>query len=390
MGRSTIFVGTQIQGTVPDTASESQVSWPDLDINGTIADIVGQNKFDNVKAIALAASTDWDLVRVVTKAGAIERVGPGRLLVLNKGDTIARIEPVMTIPPTRPYNGTLQRGQQQPPATSAWAFDVSTGYVRNVGAVTLQTYKWSGSAWVAFSTVASGATLISSVGPTLTVQGAPLNERATDYSPDGVWSFADYAWFGSILNADGSSAKGVSFVGSKTLGNLGTPGDLTDPTTIKFAFAWGGLNPFFFGRLALDVFDSDCPDWAPRLPSQRQLTLPAITLPNGGGAGPPNTAIVTLPAFNVSAVEFCFKNDSATSGVYACWVTPSAISSYSSLDGVTETDGTSTYDTVAPSSDGSVVLENVRHPLVKLLLGSQAGQTLAAGGVITLTRRFTQ
>lgn len=393
MARKTLYLGGDVEGVNPIANGLARPSWPDIDSQGLLAD-PGAGRFDGQKAIALAAATDWDLVRVKLAIAGEELLGPGRLLVLNPADSITTIEPVLPVLATRLYNATAQRKGDVPPPDVRWAIDVSGANVdkiRNVTAGVLNVWKWDGSTWGApWATVAAGGVLLAAVtGNPVHINGNALHERATDYSPDGVWSFADYAAKGAILFSDGSNAGGLAYVTSFAFGNLGTAGDTTDPTPIHYGFRWGALTSQFFGRLAVDVFDGDCVDWAPRLPPQRTLVLPAINLAMSAGGTFANQAILTVPAFNVDGAEFLFRNPTGSGvNIYATLVEPSTASSYNSIGGVTVTDVPPTYATIPDGADGCVRMDAVRHPMVKILMGASGPVTIPAGAVLTLTRRF--
>lgn len=392
MGRTTLYLGGDVEGVNPIANGLPRPSWPDIDSQGLLAD-AGAGRFANIKAIALAAATDWDLVRVKLAVAGEELLGPGRLLVIPDNDSISNIEPVLPVLPTRLYDATAQRKGDVPQLDARWSIDVSGGgvdHIRNVTAGTLNVWKWDGGAWVAFATVAAGGVVLAAVtGNPVNINGNALHERATDYSPDGVWSFADYAAKGAILFSDGSNASGLSYVTSFAFGNLGTAGDTTDPTTVRYGFRWGALTSQFFGRLAVDVFDGDCVDWAPRLPPQRTLVLPALNIAESGGGTFATQAIVTVPAFNVDGVEFLFRNPTGSGvDIYVALVEPSPASGYNSTSGVTIAATPPTYATVPDGEDGCFRVDAVRHPMLKILMGASGAVTIPAGAMLTLTRRL--
>ena len=397
MTRKTIMVGAQVE--VPATNSSlnplngfALPSWPDVDTQQLFAPIDAA-AFAAARAIALAPATDWDLVRVKLASGLAELLSPGRVLVLPPGDSVASFEPLIPIQATRLYNSQLQRTGAKPGALTNWVVTTDGNFNIKTTATGGELYGWTGSAWNDSGPI--GANTIPFVPPSinLALNTSELSGRATDYSPDGVWSFADYAENGGLLFDDGTSAKGYAYVGSYLVGNLGTPGDLSAFSSIKFGFRWGNLTPLFYGRLAIDTWDGDCVDYPPRLPSQRQLVLPPISYA-GSGQNIPTQVTLTVPAFNVQSIEWLVRNNGGGGGggahddLYAQLVSPAAIDAFTTTDGVTTSDGTTTFGTIPAGQDGSIVLTDVRHPLVKLVIGSFGAVNLSAS-VLTLTRRFT-
>jgi hypothetical protein len=275
------------------------------------------------------------------------------------------------------------------------------GFVYNATAGTLPWWSWNGDAWVGGGSSAANQGVFTSASVNLTIDSAENNARATDYSPDGVWSFADYAENGAILYDDNTTvAKGSTYVTSHDFGNLGTAGDAGGGfTTTHFYFRFGELSDLFYGRLAVDVFDSDCPDWAPRLPPQRHIVLPALTLSASGSTGYLNQILMTLPTINVESVMWTLKNTGGSgAGSHSMWATmvlPQPSDDLDSLDGVTVlsapdgSGGTVTYDTILSGDEGAILYTGVANPLLKILMGSDGGNGIEAGSIITLTRRKT-
>ena len=399
MSRKTIFLGAPLEVTAPPAASSGYAalgqrrSWPDIDSAGAFA-AFPVSQFAGVKALALAAATDWDLIVVKTAGGNQEIVGPGRLLVLDAGDSIVDIQPITSWPSTRSYNGAMQRSGLLPQPRSDWFVKASDGSynIMSAGGPGVPLYNWNGAAWVSVGPTGSNPPFVPP-SVTLNLNNTILLARATDYSPDGVWSFADYAENGAIISDNGSSIKGLSYVASTPVGNLGTPGDLSSFTTVHFGFRWGQLSPLFFGALAVDVFDDSCVDWAPRLPSQRQLTFPPIAVAGTGGPGVLSQVIMSVPCFNVESIEWVIHNSGASGGgshaIYATIAEQTLDIPLTTAGGIPLTDGTTFYDTIAANDYGALVVSAVRHPLIKLLVGSDGGANIVTGSTLTLTRRFT-
>lgn len=400
MGRKLLWLGSGIEGAAVDVITPSAPSWPDIDVRGLAQDIVSPDKLAGVKALALSPWSDWDAVIVKYKSGQQELLTPGRVLVLPASESIADFLPPTPMAPTRPYDATLQRSKRPDPSTLAgkwFVFTDGTYQIAPTGPAggTRPLYQWDGSEWTFYNNMANGAVpfLPGSLSLALTNSVQP---RATDWSPDGVWSFADYAENG-WLDGNNDPLNGLAYVSYYALGNLGTPGDPVNYSTAQhFAFRWAGLTPKFFGRLALDLFDGECVDWAPRMPPQRQLCFSQLNVTQlTVNADPllPQQVVVTVPAFNVRGVEFLFHNGSAHP-VYVSLVSPSTAIPYAQPDGVTVLAGSPpvSYATVPAGEDGSVVLDDVRHPFVKLVIGAgqQNGAFITAGALLTLTRRVTQ
>jgi hypothetical protein len=398
MSRKTIFLGAPLEVTSPPpsgspySALGQRRSWPDIDSAGAFAAFPAA-QFAEVKALALAAATDWDLIVVKTAGGNQEIVGPGRLLVLDAGDAIVDIQPITNWPSTRSYNAALQRSGLLPQPRADWfvkASDASYN-IMSASGPGVPLYNWNGTAWVSVGPTGSNPPFVPP-SVTLDLNNTILLARATDYSPDGVWSFADYVENGAIVSDNGASIKGLSYVASTAVGNLGTPGDLSAFSTTHFGFRWGQLSPLFFGALAVDVFNDSCVDWAPRLPSQRQLSFPPIAVGPIGAPGV-NQVILSVPCFNVDSVEWVLHNAGGTGAgshsIYATIAEQTLDIPLTTVGGIPLTDGTTFYNTIVANDYGAILAAGIRQPMVKLLAGADGGANIVAGSTLTLTRRFT-
>lgn len=393
MARRTVYLGSNVTTRV-DTRGGSMVpaSWPDLDVNGNLAD-AGIQQLQGARAIALAYDTDWDLVRVYL-AGVVAPVllGPGRILELPGGQRVQRIEPVTACPSTRLYDASQTRNGVGPSKATAQKWQVVGDVnIQNVTAGPLTIYKWQNPGWDAGTAIAAGAN-----APCFVAQNAA--NRPADYSPDKLWSFADYLEAQLLVSGAGLTYNGQAFVSQLLMDMHGNIGDPTLPTTLLYGRYWaagqlsqGALSPLFYGRLAIDVFDDDCyPRDAGRLAPARMMTLAAIAVAHGAAA--PDTAILTVPIINAEGVEVLLKNTGANN-LFAQLVSPHADDLITSAAGVPYTDATSglAFATVPAGAELSLVMATPRHPFVKLVVGADVGgTTIGADSLITVKRALDQ
>jgi hypothetical protein len=426
MARHTVFVGAD-QGLRPDALGPVRVdirgpqrkSWPDIDrpsaggniiyASGRLADVdAGQlGQIDHIKAIALAYETDWDLVRVIfAGSGDPELLGPGRVLRVPKGNRIARIEPVTPSPSTRLYDNALASGAPQP-GCYGWAVDNATKQFYNGSANPLQNWAWhrigSGPGFwqQAVPTTAPGALL---AGYSLDGDGTAF-ARSSDGSPDGLWSFADYAESGAIgwRNPSALPLTGLAYVSGLPFDAHGNAGDATTPAVIRYSRYWangklrfGALSSLFYGRLALDLFDEDPgPDYIARLAPQRQITFGYISV--AAGAAYPDQPLITVPLFNARRAEFLFDN-TGPGNLYVNFYSPAPNDQIDDLLGVPDADPslvppfyTVPGGAIPNPGQAAIVLDPTIHPFGKIILGAAAGgAVIATGAVLTIHRSVTQ
>jgi len=405
MARRTVFVGA-FPKTLVDTVGVARQSWPDIDTKGILADLATVAQFKGARAIALNPETDWDIVRVYFsgRLDAPELLCPGRVLDVPPESLIKRFEPVIAAPATRLYPASQQLlGDAPSPLVGAkWKVELASSgsafQFKNVSGVSQLIYNWQDDglgnlSYVTGDTIANNGHATAAAGSvTILANGAALAVRAADYSPDGIYNFADFMESGAITFTDGTSARGLAFVSQILRDDLGNPGDATNPTTKKYAFQFAPLSPLFFGRLAIDVFDEACVDYPPRLAPARQITFGAIALTLGAGVAP-DTPIITFPTINAAGVEFLFSNPVGSgANIFAQLVSPLASDAITGIAGVPDAPPppAAQFVTIPAGQEGSLVLDQAKHPFCKLVLGCDHNVTIPAGAMLTIKRHVTQ
>ncbi len=298
---------------------------------GTSRSIARYVRAAGVVAVCLAPETDWDLVRVYADdddAGA-QLLSPGAVVHFDEPATALRFEPAFQAPVTRFSTalgefqaGASGRAKPSLPAGQAWHVDGANHIVNDSGAP-VQTYYWDGTAWLAGDVIApaGNVTVNAGVDAVLANQAAStgvgqVSKRPADVSPDGVNNFAELINAGVITLAGGVPYTGGLFVSQKTWDSNGNGGDVTNPTTAAYQPAYlSQISSYWYGRLHVELWLDEPPPcgYVPRLPSERVLTLPEMSL---GGNGSYN-ALVTVPGHNVADVKFLFTARDAGHDVQA-------------------------------------------------------------------------
>lgn len=408
--RRTVFLGSTLERTV-DIRGPLRRSWPDIDAK-FFQYQAGIEQLAGARAIALAYETDWDMVRVYFSGAAddtAELLGPGRVLstVDDNGAprVIARIEPVMPAPATRLYDAeSLRRGLVKPEASAITGVG-GANWQNNDGVIyygvnpdlspivpappTFTLYKWNGSAWVFNATIAPG---IGTVIP-WSEADAGGHGRPVDYSWDRIFTVADYMFAGLAAPMQYVYRSEFPVDAHGNAGVTAQPAPVTQasflPPNAGGAVRFADLSASFYARLAIDVFDA-CPpaEYVPKLAPQRFITFPDLVLP--GGSAEPTIALLTVPVINARGVEFLYRNDVASAGVvYGLLVSPMATESILDTEGVPNQETDQPFQTVGVGDSGSLVLDQPRHPYIKILLGSDLGATVK-GAVLSIKREMDQ
>jgi hypothetical protein len=420
------YMGAQPGGALPVFLPPRAI-WPIIDRPGgpgTIGKYWGRNvEYPHIRAVCLHPFTDWDQCELLFEGESEWRLlSPGAILRPLKGEALRfSVRPRISSPATLLYDAAnVRQSPDQFRATpavalSAWQFDNSGGannkLFKNVSAVGQPVYKWAGvplgwNTGAPFETIAAGAwtskaQIDGAVGPLAN------STRAADFSPDGLWSFADYYAAVKILATNpGNAVLPASALivgcgaGSLVLDSRGNPGDPTNPSTIQFIQSgpfnlneWARPtqgNSVFLGTLALDVWDDEYPPpwFRPILPPERVLDiLSTLNIPINSldGNGNPTNPIVTMPALNCDEIQVTLACDATSPQNITV-----ALASPRPQEG---------YDTVGQLLAPKIVLtpggggadlrgENV-HPYIQLAIGAPAAGTgkVAIGTQLTLRRR---
>lgn len=387
--KRTIWLGSNVSRTV-DTRAPTRPSWPDVDINGVIAD-VGIGGLRDVRALALGYETDWDLVRVWWAGGADpELLGPGRLLYVGRGQEVARIEPVIPAPATRLYDATnYRRGILAPTVAPPLQGTMPDGGAINfTGTGTINLYKWTGSAWGAPTVVNPGAL------PGVNQNGNAHN-RPADYSIDQTWTLADLIIAGLLVRPDGSAIPGTQIASEFAVDAHGNAGDVNQPGTLPYPYGrFGDLSPLFYGRLAIDGWWDECPspDYQPRLAPQRFIRFGSIAV--AAGAASPDQPLLTVPVINAQQAQFTFTNSGA-GNVFAHFRSPLGADGVTGISGIIEADPTGgasqQWGIFSSGTEGALVLDEINAPFLKVVLGADGGgATIPAGATLAITRTVDQ
>ena len=405
-----------------------QAIWPLIDRPGgpgTIGSYFSKDiNYPDIRALALHPNTDWDQCEVLfDKETEWRPLLPGVVLrPLGKSGRVS-VRPRISSPATLLYDATLVRQSPDlfkatpPNALAGWQVDNSGGahnkLFLNVSGGPLPVYKWTGTpnGWntgAPFETVANGAWTTKAQ-----VDGAvgPLanSTRASDFSPDGIWSFAAYFAAGKITptnpgNAMLPASALIVGCGAGALGldERGNGGDPTNPSTIQYILSGPlGLNEWarpsfipqngaFVGALALDVWCEEDPPpyFRPILPPERVMNLtstmnvPANTIPGGL----PSNPLVTLPALNCDEIQVTWGCDGTSAGpVTLAIASPRAVEGFEVVGQVL-----TPAQTLAAGGGGAVLRGENVHPFVQVATGAGAGGgKLASGTTITLRRLHT-
>jgi hypothetical protein len=455
MSRKIVFIGAQSAPPL-DSYADPHPVWPDVDrkFDGSGTPIPLAGLYDDgqyvqqspgLQAIALAPSTDWDQV-LIKFAGESEwrMLGPGIVLRPEAGTVDSyRVKPAIPCPSTRLYDASILRTDKSqatlppyyPPrrvqrvpigdtvspfvpaavgaSPNSWALDLTgdgnNHHFKNLQGGSWQVYKltkWGG--WAPFETVTSGgfttaATDNGAAGPLAS------SNRAADFSPDGVWSFADYmaAGFVPFCTVDMNHVSGYAdasacIISSAPVDNHGNAGDPTNGSAIPYAaqltiggMPWGPLSNRFAAALSLELFLGECPpaSYRPLLPPQRMITLPALVLAAAGSI-PSNapdgtyTPILTFPTINVERVQWTVESDGSTTG--SPTITLGMASARDAIDGqpAAQTIQPSPGLVITRGQGGSVFIDDAACPFVQLLGYGDGTTALLAGSQVVITRRF--
>jgi hypothetical protein len=374
-----------------DTRAPMRPSWPDVDINGVIAD-VGIGGLRDVRALALGYETDWDLVRVWWTGGADpELLGPGRLLYVGRGQEVARIEPVIPAPATRLYDASMYRqGVVAPTAAVPLNAPYPNGAasINYTGTGTINLYKWTGTTWGPATAVGPGPL------PGVSQNGA-MTDRPADYSIDQTWTLADLIIAGLILHPDGARISGTQIASQFAYDAHGNAGDTRMPGLNPYlSNRFGDLSPLFYGRLAIDGWWDECPspDYQPRLAPQRFIRFGSIAV--AAGAASPDQPLLTVPVINAQQAQFTFTNSGA-GNVFAHFRSPLGIDGVTGINGIIEADPTGgasqQWGIFSSGTEGALVLDEINAPFLKVVLGADGGgATIPAGATLAITRTVDQ
>lgn len=407
--------------------------WPDVDRVTSSAGVISPGTYDDgqfltmapgLRALALAPDTDHDLIYIQFRGESDWKLlAPGVVLFPEAGVTDRfKVKPAMQMPSTRLYDARQKRADKSAaplPTTPPYGIAAPTGLavannwtvvnptvdgvngnkLINNTAVARVVYKWTGTGWKFFENVASNGFA--------TVAGAdgaigPLanTNRASDFSPDGIWSFADYMEAGQILKSalvgpPATSAAGVAYVSAASFDNHGNAGDPTNPTTKLFnttftssAPPWGPLSSLWLAKLSVEMFIDECPPpgYRPCVAPARVITLPQFTAP----AGVNLTPLLTVPAVNVERAQWSVITDS-TQGANVSIALGSPLPS-EGIDAPAQTQTVANNLGAVAGVGGAAFRGESDHDLVQLLAGVPNGQATAgvilAGSRLVLVRRF--
>jgi hypothetical protein len=412
MSRRVEFWGVAQQPQA-ETFRPPQPVWPDIDTRGVYAS--SQRRLPGLLGVALAADTDWDQCQVKFASEQEWRLlAPGMILTPQSGRPVDGIEvqPAVLTPATRLYDGSAVRSLNQPtpkPQT-AWAFNPpgSEAFLRqfvNISTTARPIWKWDGASWIAQASVAPGAP-----APVVKGNGAagPIasTDRASDYSPDGIFSFADYLEYTVMpLAFGGDQSYGpicwpdTAIVSAAPYDSHGNAGDPTNNSSITYTSRlagsssptkpWAGVDPRWYGRLALECWQDECPPpaYRPTLAPERVLSLGKLLVPpNGPTDGTnPATAILTVPSLNCDEIQWTFRTG-PEGKVYVALASPLP------SEGITAVGTVLTSIATINASSGGALLrgENV-HSYIQLVAGAPFADgitaTIAAGSQLVLRRR---
>ena len=373
-------------------------------------------KYAGIRAVCLAPETDWDLLLVRFSREKTPRLlGPGQILFPLDGTTDELfVFPPMLCPSTRLYDATAlrQRGSAPGSFPFAWVIaqpgsgDVPPYSFYNPTAGGLPWYLWTpapsgtGGYWALQANTAAGASI--SHPPTILLNGAvgPAGgtNRASDASPDGVRSFAEYAEAGLIPWRDGASiaarpTAGLAFVSAAPTDSRGNAGDPTNPTTILFS-AYSGktfADPTskWYGAAAVEVFVDECPPagWRPRLPSTRTYAFDTIAVAANGVANQlPSAAFITVPGLNVRRAAFKMFN-AGGQNIFAALGYPAPSDEVDAVASVLEQ-----ASVIGAGAGGDATGQDLAEPFIQIAIGSTnggGGSTIRKGSMLTLVREHT-
>jgi hypothetical protein len=409
MARRTIFLGSSTSAPV-DTQGPLRPSWPDIGSDGVSND-TSIGALAQAKAIALASETDWDIVRVWFGGGSSpELLIPGRVLFVPAGKTISRIAPVTPCPPTRKFpSAMIATGGVPtfPPGVKLDCDIASPGTIHNRSGGPVTLYKWSvrrsSGPGGELSGTYDGGTIIADGGVLVNVEAAAHN-RPADYSLDKVWNLADLLQAGVLRRTDGSAETRVPFASENVWDLHGNPGDPTQPTTMPYprfnaASRLADMSDRFFGRLALDVFEAfpvaeeGGHPYRPRLAPARYVTFPqsiAVAATTGAPATP-DQPLVTVPTLNARSLEFSCRND-GNNDLYLLLVMPAYDDSILGVAGEPNTADAPApqWLTLASGQEGSLILDDIRQPYAKILVGANVGGTYMGSALLTIKREVIE
>jgi len=387
--------------------------WPDIDrpasgAPGVYSDTV-LHQIGDLRGVALAADTDWDQVLArFSNERDWRLLTPGMILTPQPPAAATGLEvaPAVRTPSTRLYDAAALRGLRNttPQPLTAWGYNpvgsemFNDSFV-NISSVAQPIWRWTATGWVQQANVAAGTSASGVYGRGNTGPLAASN-RASDWSPDGIFSFADYMELtvmplGPMGNQIGGGVNtGVAYVSAAPVDAHGHAGDPTNPTAIKYSTAianglWASIDQRWYGKLAIECWQGECPPqgYRPPLAPERVITLGAITVPPNPAAGAgPQTAVLTVPALNIDEVQFTFRVGAGAS-VYVAIGSPLADEGIDTAARILTTG----YDTAYAANGGGGVLrgENV-HDFIQIVVGSPQGGaagSLLAGSQLILRRR---